>query len=166
MNDTVAPLLIVNEPPAADPRVGPAAVTHVSPVLGVPAMTVDHALVPVPVVATPATESVQEVGVALAVPVFCSVTVHVLVATEHVTSVALTCAELVNDPKRPKTNPATAMAAMSVIAMRITVARTGEIAFFFFCMSFSKFILLYSQVPVSGYKQNEFDIPITRLRDF
>jgi hypothetical protein len=42
---------------------------------------------------------------------------------------ARTCAELVNDPNRPKTNPAMAMAAISVIAIRITVARTGEIAF-------------------------------------
>jgi len=41
----------------------------------------------------------------------------------------VTRAVLVNDPKRPKTKPATAMAAMSVIAMRMTVARTGEIAF-------------------------------------
>jgi hypothetical protein len=37
----------------------------------------------------------------------------------------------VNDPKRPNTNPAMAMAAMSVIAMRITVARTGDMAFLF-----------------------------------
>ena len=35
-------------------------------------------------------------------------------------------AELVNDPNGPNTNPAMAMAAMSVIAMRITVARTGK----------------------------------------
>jgi hypothetical protein len=35
----------------------------------------------------------------------------------------------VNDPNRPKTNPAMAMAAMRVMAMRMTVARTGEIAF-------------------------------------
>ncbi len=34
-----------------------------------------------------------------------------------------------NDPKRPNTNPAMAMAAMRVIAMRMTVARTGEMAF-------------------------------------
>jgi hypothetical protein len=33
-------------------------------------------------------------------------------------------AELVNDPKRPNTNPAMAMAAMSVIAIGITVAMT------------------------------------------
>ena len=42
-----------------------------------------------------------------------------------------TSAELVNDPNRPNTKPAMAMAAMSVMAMRMTVARTGEIAFLF-----------------------------------
>jgi hypothetical protein len=47
------------------------------------------------------------------------------------TTLAVTPAVLVNDPKRPNTKPATAMAAMSVIAIRITVARTGEIAFLF-----------------------------------
>jgi hypothetical protein len=36
-------------------------------------------------------------------------------------TLALTCGVLVNDPKRPKTKPATAMAAMSMIAMRMTV---------------------------------------------
>jgi len=41
---------------------------------------------------------------------------------------AETVAELVNDPNRPNTKPATAMAAMSVIAMRMTVANTGLIA--------------------------------------
>jgi len=46
--------------------------------------------------------------------------------------VAATCAELVNDPKRPNTNPAMAMAAMRVMAMRMTVASTGEMAFLFF----------------------------------
>ncbi len=40
------------------------------------------------------------------------------------TEVALIWAEAVNDPKRPKTNPAMAMAAMSVIAMRITVGHS------------------------------------------
>jgi len=42
-----------------------------------------------------------------------------------------TWAVFVNVPKRPNTNPAMATAAMSVIAMRITVARTGEMAFLF-----------------------------------
>jgi hypothetical protein len=41
-----------------------------------------------------------------------------------------TTAVLVNVPNSPNTNPETAVAAMRVIEMRITVARTGEIAFF------------------------------------
>ena len=49
----------------------------------------------------------------------------------QVTTTADTCAELVNDPKRPNTNPAMAMAAMRVMAMRMTVASTGEMAFLF-----------------------------------
>jgi hypothetical protein len=49
----------------------------------------------------------------------------------QVTTTADTCAELVNDPNRPNTNPAIAMAAMSVMAMRMTVASTGEMAFLF-----------------------------------
>ncbi len=38
-------------------------------------------------------------------------------------TLAVTVAVLVNVPKRPNTKPATAMAAMSVIAMRMTVGR-------------------------------------------
>jgi hypothetical protein len=37
-----------------------------------------------------------------------------------------TTAELANVPNRPKTKPETAVAAISVIAMRMTDARTGE----------------------------------------
>jgi len=55
---------------------------------------------------------------------------------------ALTCAELVNDPNRPNTNPAMAIAAMSVMAISITVARTGEIAFL-------RFVLLIFMVAYS-----------------
>lgn len=40
-----------------------------------------------------------------------------------------TTAVLVKVPNRPKKNPETAVAAMSVIAISITEARTGEIAF-------------------------------------
>jgi len=40
-----------------------------------------------------------------------------------------TFAELVNEPNSPNTKPAMAMAAMRVMAIRMTVARTGEIAF-------------------------------------
>jgi len=71
----------------------------------------------------------------LLVPVFVRTTTHWLlfaavpVPAVHLLTCAETCAELVNDPKRPNTNPAMAIAAISVIAMRITVANTGEIAF-------------------------------------
>ena len=68
----------------------------------------------------------------LAVPVLLTLTVHVVPAADapalHV-AVAVTCALDVNDPNRPNTKPAMAMAAMRVIAMRMTVAMTGEIAF-------------------------------------
>jgi hypothetical protein len=53
----------------------------------------------------------------------------------------VTLAVLVNDPNRPKTNPAMAMAAMRVMAMRMTVASTGEMAFLFFLRTFWKFIV-------------------------
>jgi len=43
----------------------------------------------------------------------------------------VTCAELVNDPNRPKTNPAIAIAAIRVMAISMTVASTGEMAFLF-----------------------------------
>jgi len=71
----------------------------------------------------------QERAFALDVPVFVSKTVQVFVLTTHVVTCALTLAELVNDPNRPNTNPAMAMAAMRVMAMSITVAKTGLIAF-------------------------------------
>jgi len=64
---------------------------------------------------------------------------------------AVTCAELVNDPKRPNTNPAIAIAAMRVIAMRITVARTGEIAFLSLGLLILKICYLsYDQTPENG----------------
>jgi len=78
---------------------------------------------------------------ALDVPMFWNVTVQsgVPVQTAPVYTTWLrfvdttwTRAELVNDPNRPKTNPAIAIAAMSVMAMRMTVASTGEMAFLFF----------------------------------
>jgi len=68
----------------------------------------------------------------LDVPVFWKVTPPKMVAWAIVGRTADTCAELVNDPNRPKTNPAMAMAAMRVMAMRMTVASTGEMAFLFF----------------------------------
>jgi len=86
-------------------------------------------------VLTPEICMLHAVGVAFDVPVFCSFTTQPPGAGrefEHTTLTADTCAELVNDPKRPNTNPAMAMAAMRVMAMRMTVASTGEMAFLFF----------------------------------
>jgi hypothetical protein len=74
----------------------------------------------------------QPVTATFEVPVLVNTTVHILFNTRQDVTCAETVAELVNDPKRPNTNPATAMAAMRVIAMRMTVARTGEMAFLFF----------------------------------
>jgi len=82
--------------------------------------------------AAPLSFTVHELGVALDVPELVKTTVQTPVALTHVVTCPLTCAELVNDPNRPNTNPAMAMAAMRVIAMRMTVASTGEMAFLFF----------------------------------
>ena len=61
-------------------------------------------------------------------PVLLRLTVHALDEIMQVAE-AVTCALEVNDPNRPNTNPAMAMAAIRVIAMRMTVAMTGEMAF-------------------------------------
>jgi len=76
--------------------------------------------------------TLHDSGVAFEVPVLVRVTTQVFPPTLHTTCVAWTVAELVNDPNRPNTNPAMAMAAMRVMAMRMTVASTGEMAFLFF----------------------------------
>jgi hypothetical protein len=81
--------------------------------------------------ANPLIWMLQPVSATFEVPVLVSTTVQTPVAASQDVTCAVTVAELVNDPKRPNTNPATAMAAMSVIAMRMTVARTGEMAFLF-----------------------------------
>jgi len=89
----------------------------------------------VPVTAVPPIWILQLVTATFEVPVFVKFTMQmslVAPAALHDVTCALTCAELVNDPKRPKTNPAMAMAAIRVIAMRMTVASTGEMAFLFF----------------------------------
>jgi len=69
------------------------------------------------------------VGIVFDEPVFWTFTVQEPPASEQVTATAETCAELVNDPNRPNTNPAMAIAAIRVMAIRMTVASTGEIAF-------------------------------------
>ena len=82
--------------------------------------------------AFPATCTVHPVTATLDVPVLVKVTMQVSDVPVQDVTCALTCAELVNEPKRPNTNPAMAMAAMRVMAMRMTVASTGEMAFLFF----------------------------------
>ncbi len=67
--------------------------------------------------------------------------VHDLPVTLQTDDAIEMLAELVNDPNRPNTNPAMAIAAMRVMAMRMTVARTGEMAFLFCLRIFSKFIV-------------------------
>jgi hypothetical protein len=111
------------------------------------AVIVGNASAPLQDTAAPPICTLPPVTATLDVPVFVNRTVHTLLfaadpapALQEVTC-AETWAELVNDPKRPKTNPAMATAAMSVIAMRMTVASTGEMAFLFFLRTFSKFIV-------------------------
>jgi len=50
-------------------------------------------------------------------------------AKVQLVTLALTVAVFVNVPNRPNTKPAMAIAAMRVIAIKMTVANTGEIAF-------------------------------------
>ena len=82
----------------------------------------------------------------LPVPVFC----HEMIQTTGLTpaapavqlaDVALTLAGFVNPVKSPVTKPYIASAAMSVIAMRMTVARTGDMAFLFSLRTLPKFIV-------------------------
>jgi len=137
-NGTEAPLLRANWPIACEPTVCASVavacrhVTDIDPLAGiVPVGAALHET------ATPPICSLPPVTATLDVPVLVSVTVHWLlfatvvpaVPAVHFVTCADTCAELVNDPNRPNTNPAMAMAAMRVIAMRMTVAKTGLIAF-------------------------------------
>jgi hypothetical protein len=69
---------------------------------------------------------------ALPLPVFVRLTRQTSGAPEQDTEPAETKATLVNVPIKPKTNPAIAMAAKSVIAISMMVASTGETAFLFF----------------------------------
>jgi len=128
-------LLIENEPTACDPAAGatqavPKGVPQVTPVTVVPAVMVR---VPpmVAVFAFPASCTEHAVTTALEVPELVMLMVQSPVEAVHEVTCAEICAELVNDPKSPNTNPAMAMAAMSVMAMRMTVASTGEMAFLF-----------------------------------
>jgi len=154
-------LLTETEPTASDPSAGSvrvaAEVVQTTPVTVVPAVT---AVVPVtaPVCATPATWIEQAVNAAFDVPELVAESVQIIfdapapppLLVQEVTCM-LTCAELVNDPNRPKTNPAMAMAAMRVMAISITVAKTGLIAFLFFLMFMGWSTASYAdQTPENG----------------
>jgi hypothetical protein len=67
--------------------------------------------------------------VVLLAPEFCKITLQASGVPEQDTLSAETIAIDVKVPIRPNTKPATATEATRVIAIRITVARTGEIAF-------------------------------------
>jgi len=88
-----------------------------------------------------------------AVPEFVKVRRHVLAAPGGVVvpltlqiadAPTVTFAELPRVPKRPKAKPAMATPATRVIAIRMTVARTGEMAFRFFATNLLKFMGLGS----------------------
>jgi hypothetical protein len=139
------------DPTYDSPDVGAAAlvIVHVSAVV-LPAVIVVAGQVPALV--APPNVIVDPVGVVLAVPLLMSENVHTVgAAVVQATTAALTRAVLVNVPKRPNTKPATAIAAISVIAMRITVARTGEIAFLL-RLGIIKlcFTLLYGNTPLNA----------------
>ena len=93
---------------------------HVAPALtGTGALaTVPHVtgVVQVTVLVTPAYVIDALRTLVFAVPVLLRFTVQVLVEAMH-DAVAVTWALEVNDPNRPNTNPAMAMAAMSVVRM-------------------------------------------------
>jgi len=65
------------------------------------------------------------------VPELYRVRVHVFPAPLQEVNWACTWAVDVKDPNKPKTNPETAIAEISVMAMSTTVANTGDMAFLF-----------------------------------
>jgi hypothetical protein len=140
-------LLRENVPTACAPTEGTvptgAVRVHVTPVRLLPAVIVPPS-VTAPVTADPdqLIEQPAPLVAALDVPELVRVTMQAgLAAILHDVTCAETCAELVKDPKSPNTNPAMATAAMRVMAMRMTVASTGEMAFLFFLRTFSMFIV-------------------------
>ena len=132
---TEAPLARVKWPTAIEPTVWATAIVGVhvyvpDPLAGIVAVAGSTGAA-VDAAASPLIWTLQPVSATFEVPVLVNTTVQTFVDAMQDVTCAVTVAELVNDPKRPNTNPATAMAAMSVIAMRMTVARTGEMAFLF-----------------------------------
>jgi len=128
-------LLRLNEPTASEPTVcwEPAKVQMPVALLLADIPVVYAAPDGVPDLPDPEIWMEHPVTMVLEVPELVSVTVQMSLGEVHVQDVtcAETCAELVNDPNRPNTNPAMAMAAMRVMAMSMTVASTGEMAFLF-----------------------------------
>jgi len=137
---TVAPLVRLTEPTASEPIAGSAWLAldvQVRAAVPPAGMLAIPAPVGVEATAAPPTLIEQPLAAVLEVPLLVSVITHLTVLGAapdrvHCETCAETCAELVNDPNRPKTNPAMAIAAMRVIAMRMTVASTGDMAFLFF----------------------------------
>lgn len=97
-----------------------------------PAVMLPETTAKAPTSLAPPRLSEQPVTVALPLPVLRRTAVHTAsVAPVHVVTDPDTSALVVKDPKRPNTKPAMATAAMRVMAIRMTVARTGEMAFLF-----------------------------------
>jgi len=127
------PLDIATEPVTVEPEVRAAgrlleAVQEMTPEVpelkGVPPETVATAPDTVPPMALMEHDS----GRVLEEPVLDQLMVQTgFKRSVHVVAEVVTVAVFVNVPKRPNTKPAIAIAAMSVIAMRITVANTGLI---------------------------------------
>jgi len=125
---TDAPLLVLIAPVTKTPAPASWAVPVQVTAVVIPAVRVTLPVVTAYV--TPPYVMLHDSALVLELPELLALRTHISsTLKEQLVTLAETLAELVNDPKRPKTNPAMAMAAMSVIAIRITVARTGEIAF-------------------------------------
>ena len=122
--------VIVNEPPVAAPVTVHDQVNELLPTVTAEGFVTAH------VSGLPVTVIVALLTVVPALPELDKTTVQLPAVVQLADPVTL--APDVNDPNRPNTNPAMAMAAMRVIAMRMTVAMTGEIAFlpftFVICM--------------------------------
>jgi len=120
----IEPVISVPAAACADPG----AVQLTTPLL--PAWRFPDVITAVPTYGPPAKARLHApVIIVLAEPMFCNGTRQTSGVPEHDTVLAETWAVLVNVPKSPNTNPAIATEAMRVIAMRRTVARTGEMAF-------------------------------------
>jgi len=134
VNRTLAPLDVDTEPvmvtPAPASVAGPVQEMNVV-VPAVRVVEVDGATkVVVPTYVMPPKVIWQDCATVFEVPVLIMERSQISwTANEQLVTLAVTVAVFVNVPNRPKTKPAIAIAAMRVMAIRITVANTGEIAF-------------------------------------